>query len=796
MAGLLTIAPAALLALGAIFAWRAPSADERLGRLAAPAMAAAAFAAALAGAWVVYTDPTGGATALTLSPWAGAARSAFSGSPVLQLDGLTVISLVLLTSLSLLAAIRGAADDDPAALAVPLAVAAASAILVAGTRSPLGLVAGWIALDVTIGFAAGGGRASLLAGQFGLLLLLAGLSGLPFDAVRIGSESPVPSELRRILLTAACMVRAGVWPIWWAVPRSIGEASWRSLTTRGGPTIAGLTLALMLAELSGLGSGVSIATVAPGLIALAAGAMLAFTAPDRATCIDWRIAALTGLVLVAAGLADPVGQAIGIVLLGHLVLVTAISYGAEGLGRHGLARAARMLGAAGILGLPPTLSFAGRWLLFDQLVVREAAFAVIVVFVSTALIVAPMRPEWVPPPPIRRHAGVFGAAMLVVGILGLLAGSFFSLLGPPLESATGVALPSPLLLMASTSWLRAPAPVIVAVATPIALILGAAPLGWALRRLARTRQSHGALTRAGDVLRRAGPLSYAPRAVVATGEAIHARPGIAGGRRAMAFTFTSAVAIGGAVLSGASTGPAMVGSTEVPLWPVLVATAIIALLLLPRPPAARLAALLATHVLVAVLSIAAGVPPILVVLTASVGVLVVGMIAISVMQAPIDRRLLAAARRLSELRGLDSEIGDRLIPSFAVGVIAIAALGYSGGTLDSLGPEVAMVLRPTAILVAGGILMVIFASTALEVAVGVLVALAGAELVYAALDHGLIVTGALAGFQLLLAVVISFFVGLSPPRSPRGGDALDTAEADDRLDGPDVRPDVRPEVVG
>ena len=75
MAGLLTIAPAALLALGAVFAWRAPTAGERLGRFAAPSMAVAAFAAAIAGAWRVLSDPSALPAPLVLSPWAGPAGS-------------------------------------------------------------------------------------------------------------------------------------------------------------------------------------------------------------------------------------------------------------------------------------------------------------------------------------------------------------------------------------------------------------------------------------------------------------------------------------------------------------------------------------------------------------------------------------------------------------------------------------------------------------------------------------------------------------------------------------------------
>lgn len=808
MAGLLTIAPAALLALGAAIAWRSPAADERLGRIGAPALVAAAFASAIAGAWQVLAGDGAPIGPQVLSGWAEGAGSAFAVSPFLQLDGLNVIALVLLTALAGIAAVHGALDDDPAALAAPLAVAAAAALLVAGMRSPLGLVAGWVALDLALAFAAGGGRSSLLAGQFGLLLLLGGLAVLPTDVVGAAADGTAPSEWQRLMLIGACLIRAGAWPIWWGVPLSRPEALWRSLTMRGGPVIAGLSLALMFAELSEVGAGISPAMLGSGIAAVAAASVLAFCAADRAAVADWRIGALAGLAVVAAGLADPVGRAIGVVLLAHVALAIANVYGSDDLGDDPMSGAARLLGAAAIIGAPPTLGFAARWLLFDQLIVRQTSLAVVVVFLGLALVAAPARhraarassPASEPVPAPARRGAKRGRALAITltaaGIAGLVAGTFIGALAPVLDAATGTALPSPLLYILSTSWLRAPIAVLLAVAIPAFLIVGAMPLGWALRRLARGAEvaDRTRLDALGTWLLLGGALAVPRRAFIRTGELLQSQPGIAGSRRAMAFTFTAAAAIGGALLSGAGSQASVDSgiAIDVPLWPTLAAAAIIVVLLLPRPPAARLIALLSTYALVATLSVAAGVPVVLALLPAAVGALVVGMIAISVMQAPIDRRLLSAARRLSALRGRDGEVADRLIPAFAIAIVTVAALGFGGGMPEALGEEVTLVVRPSIILVSGGILAVIFASTSLEVASGVMVALTGAELLYAALDHGLLITGALAAFQILLAVVISFFVGLSAPRSPSGGSALDPVDPR----GAEPAAEVKPEVVG
>ena len=70
-------------------------------------------------------------------------------------------------------------------------------------------------------------------------------------------------------------------------------------------------------------------------------------------------------------------------------------------------------------------------------------------------------------------------------------------------------------------------------------------------------------------------------------------------------------------------------------------------------------------------------------------------------------------------------------------------------------------LMPMAlVLIAGGVLTAVFARSPLQLAAGVLLALAGFDLIYARLEGGLLITGGLAVFQLAFAIVAGAFIGL------------------------------------
>jgi hypothetical protein len=134
-----------------------------------------------------------------------------------------------------------------------------------------------------------------------------------------------------------------------------------------------------------------------------------------------------------------------------------------------------------------------------------------------------------------------------------------------------------------------------------------------------------------------------------------------------------------------------------------------------------------------------------------------------VLQAPIDRRLVESARRLRQIRAPtgESALSERLLPVFSLGAAGLLAYGmHSAAVPDQLLP--AALLKPALMLAGGGILTAVFARTALQLSCGVILVLIGFELAYTRLDPGLLITGGLASFQLLLAIVASHFLGLSP----------------------------------
>ena len=165
-----------------------PALADRRRRLVPVAAAAAAVAAALllAALGLRGSPPV----RLVLSPW-------FEGDgPALESNALVAIALVVISVLGLVAALRALSEDGAAA--APLAVCAAAALMAAAGTERLGLVFAWIVLDATLALV-GGGRQGLMAGQAGLFMLLAGLTGT-----------------RRFYLEAASLVRSGMYPLWWS----------------------------------------------------------------------------------------------------------------------------------------------------------------------------------------------------------------------------------------------------------------------------------------------------------------------------------------------------------------------------------------------------------------------------------------------------------------------------------------------------------------------------------------------------------------------------------------------------
>lgn len=719
---------------------------DRWRRYAPVVAAAAAAAAALALATLGLRGSP--AVRLVLSPW-------FEGDgPALESNALVAIALVVIAVLGLVAALRALAEDGGAA--APLAVCAAAALMAAAGTERLGLVFAWIVLDASLALV-GGGRQGLLAGQTGLFMLLAGLTGT-----------------RRFYLEAASLVRAGMYPLWWAVPRSRPNALWQAIGIRLAPTVAGMAMALQVITPTRSEAGMSAATLGPGLVALSFGALLAFFARDRSAALDWTVTAHAGLAMLAIGLVDPAGQAVAFVLTVDLALIFAARYAAEGLGAGRAVRIARRAAWASLVGLPPTLGFVGRWTLYHQLVERQAYVPLVWALAMSALLVAPEHPNWLPSPRARRAAPAAAALPLVLVALSIGLGLAFRWLGG-IVGASGGDVPDPMRLIAARP-------------SVLVLIVAGPALGWLARRLQVHLGMRDRSQRTRRVLRLREPINALGRAMVRSGAMLQLRSGLVAGRRSLALTLLAVVATSLALVGSEAARPT-------PAWPpvgqfalIALAMVIVGAVILPRAPAATLGALGAAYVLgtFIVLGGDGGARGVIAAIKLIVGLIVVSMLALSILQAPIERRerrgerridrqLMAAARQLGQVKGGSGRAwSERLVPALALGIVALVGLGMQPSVLA---PHVgAGVLRIGIVLVAGGVVGTVFAASALQLAASVLLALIGSEAIYASLDPGLLVTGGLAGIQLLFTIVASFFIGQSPvaggaPGEPTRGEA-------------------------
>ncbi len=805
MLAALTAAPAALLFLGS---WpRLVARLPRRWRVAAPAVAALLAVASAAALGIALVLGGGESAVLPLSPWSGAV---FDARPELRVDALSALCLFLIGLSALVAVLRGigegpvaesvlAYDSDDAVatdrapqeanreggLRASLAVSAAAALFVAASRSPLGLALAWIVFDLALAGPAKGGRRSLLGGQIGLFLALAGLTGAG-----------------RAYLVAAGAVRAGLYPLSWSVPRCGEGRPWRALGVRLPATIAGLHLAFVAGEGLRRGAGIDRATLVAGMVAVAFGAAHAFLAKDRSRSLEWTTTAQAGLVLLALSLNDPIGRAIAVTLLVAQVLNGIVRHGAEGLAGQQTGRLASRLTAAALVGIPPTLGFCARWLLYDNLLARgqrSALAALAVAVVGAALLAAPARPQWRPAPAPRRAGKALAGLLLGVAVAELALGIGFPAISWIAQATGASRLPHPLGLLASglvlpfgedaASGLDALRPVGEVLLR--LLLIGIAPLvGWALRRIIARRTAVPRVLRAGLTIAPAFELLL--QATLRIGAVAQLRSGLVEGRRAMAITL-----LGAAVLAAALLGPpAQAGGSwpAIGAWPLIVLAALATgALLLMRARLWTLGAIVLGHVVAALHLALSGAPIFVAAVQLLVGVLAAGMLAISVMQAPVDRRLAEAARRLRALRArglapnaaLAERHGERLTLVLALAMAVSVAIGMPQSThiAGLAGRE----LAPAIVLLMGGLLAVLFARGVLELSAGVLLSLTGFEAIYGLVDAGLLVTGVLAVVQLLFAVVASAFVGSSPTVVVSSGSSTgdDPAEA---------MPDVQPEV--
>lgn len=745
--------PAGLLGIGAVVSLVRNPSRERLSNWGPVVAAALAMVSSVA----LLVHLLGGAEVVTLR-LPGWPEAIFGQAPFLSADVAVAWCLTLLTVVATLTMIRGTAHTGPPIIkGRALLKAAAGALLLALLRSAFGLVLGWVLLDVVLYLGAGGRRHGLLAGQLGLLLAVIGLASLPEAGFTAGASSAAGIAARPWLIAAGA-VRMGVFPIWWAVPPARREHSWVSGLVRLVPTLVGACLVIQASRLGPPPADIATRLALP-LAAVFFGGVLAGLSRRHGRTLDWAMTHVAGLVLLASILGDAVGEAIALLIVAEVAVGAAGAY----LMPRPVSRSADnvpiLVLAAGMAGFPPLLGFVARWPLYRELFARGLVGALVVTAVGTAFALAgtfrrrPARRVGPPPPPaiLRRITRATSSVAAATAALEVALGLGLVLFARTLGTRGPVQLPNPVLDLTTSLQSSAGRPGALAL---LGLLLLPAALGVMLARtLGRTvdrgRLSGLDLTPAVDA---------AAGGVIHLGSQLQRASGLVEGRRALAWTLLAVIAVALVPL-------------RAPTSATTIDARVVAILLLCAIPAATvavagrpsiiLAALGATYVLAAGLLLSAGTPWFIAGIVILMGVFVLAILAVSVVQAPDQElRPAAAARRLAVLQG-ERDVGWSLVPAITVIGAAVVLAGVKSVVAADRLPDI--ILQASLLLGAGGVVAVVLARGPLRLSAGVLMTTTAFSLAYARLDPGLIVTGALAAFQLLFALVASYFVGDSAP---------------------------------
>ncbi|WP_200283276.1 proton-conducting transporter membrane subunit [Rhabdochromatium marinum] len=254
-------------------------------------------------------------------------------------------------------------------------------------------VGGGLALSAAIRYAAysfAGGMA--LLGALALIFRAAG----SVDFARVTASLPTlglgSDLLLGVLLLGALGLRLGALPLFaWqpGVARPPVPVFWHGIAARVGFFALLLLLARIigvewLAQLGGsewiYGLNLRILLCWVAVLLLLFGGWRARQQGSAGGVLSWLALSQTGLVLLAVLLGGPFGTASGLLQLFSLGLAEAVLAGlclvavplltADGLavgGLQWLARGAALLAGASLVGLPPTLGFVSKWLLYDAL---------------------------------------------------------------------------------------------------------------------------------------------------------------------------------------------------------------------------------------------------------------------------------------------------------------------------------------------------------------------------------------------------------------------------------------------
>lgn len=742
MSPLLSALPLLLLALATLSCYLPRLRDHaRVDLLRVGLLAATLLSAAGQIFWLWDADPK--RIAFGLSPWT---PELFHFGPGLSIDLLGAVCALLVSLVALLGLLRAQSEEaGPGALAGPLMVSTTSLFFCLATPNPLGLVAAWLALDLALFSGAGTGRRGLLVSHLGLLMVLAGIMGLPLDVEVIGLEGV--SGWTRFWLLAAGTLRMGTYPLSWSLPRSRVGRMWSACFLRLGPTIAGASLVLRIAAAPVTAAPVELRHLAPGLLAIIFGAILAWLTVERAAALDWSTTFSAGLMTLAASSGGSFGMAIAVIFLIELVVARAVLYVVDG--EPG--RASRWLwwlAVLGLAGLPPSLGFAGRWLLYLSFEAEGLRPLLFLVAFSSTLVAVPYGGAPGRGAMRERQRAYLGLAALLMTI-SLALGLRLEWLRPLFEA---LSTPAPEL-----RWVDGRPSIVIALVLPLLLGVLADRIGWGRRE----PDLDSPRMRFLRILRLTELFDGLRTGLIGLGRILHRSLGLVEGHRTMAWTLLAGVTVGLALLAGTRPvvdAPAVAASTfGIALW--IVSIGIAGVLLFVPLRLATLLTLLASYLLGSAALLIGGQASAMTTISALIlplaGLVVVAILSISLIQVgdPGDGSPMPTL--------LIREPGDRSEGILRWISFGIAVLIVGSVQATSL-PEAlsADLLRPALTLVAGGILAAIFARSTLRLAVAVLFALVGFGMVYASLDPGLVMTGGMAVFQIFFAMLASLFIGL------------------------------------
>ncbi len=686
----------------------------------------------------------------------------------LEVDRLAAVGVLAIAALAWLdCASRPAGTAYEAG--TTLAISAGAALLSAGYHTPFGLVYGWLALDAALFLGPGRSRRALLVSQCGLLMAVVALAfATAFQMPRaIPSRIPASGFSETLLLLAAAL-RMGLYPIWTALPMWPGGDVRALPVQRLAPAVAALGLFLNVTLRLHPGEGWTPPVLAFCWLAVLGGGLLAWLHDDRYQVQAWQTASQAGLVTLAAAFGGAMGAAMACVLALDLVLGRAVLSVIDDSPTTYRERLGRVLAGASVLGLPPTLGFAGRWLLYRQLLAADEWPSLLLIMLGSAFAAGALLTQNGRGKSAHRELPASAAVTAFVAAAAtLVLGLWFR----PLDVA-GRALVafSPVSALADLLYtLRSPLTFASGLALLVA-ILAPPAVGQAL---ARSRPVPATLTaarfwkRLREVVELHWLGSAAASFAIALGIGMQRAAGFSSPRRAMAWTLLAVLLVTGwFVLIGFPDA----GGDAVPLpsWTMLaylsLVAVVIAVVLGTTAPPITLVALAIGQLLSALwLGWAGGQAtiPLIATIYGLVGLLAVGILASSLGAVPAPTAVRSAMRRLRVRQtATATATGDgRGMALIALAVVLVLVCTAELPVPKDLIPIAA--LRPALLYAIGGALVVIFARTALQLVAGVLLAYSGFQLGYAQIDSGLLITFALSAFHLLFALVAAYYLAIT-----------------------------------